>query len=139
MSNEKNLISFIPPTSFSVEFADASTGGNKLTGTISGKYTVIGNTCTVHIIGNNLVTTSATAGNRLYIRNLPFASTSASVGSVYTYLITQVGQLSASIIPTSTSIGIADSTGGAEAYVLISGMASGNNNITITLSYLIAN
>lgn len=54
-------------------FADAITGGNSFTfTTIYSKYIKVGNMVTLFCSISGLDTSSATAGNNIYIRNLPF-------------------------------------------------------------------
>jgi len=57
---------------FSVEIADAASGGNVSAGTGSGHYTKIGNICYYTISEFNLDTTGLTGTNALYFRSFPF-------------------------------------------------------------------
>jgi len=61
-------------------FADAETGGNVSVTTSGGRYTKVGRTVVAAIGGFiNIDTTGLTAGNRAWVRGLPFASNSAAL------------------------------------------------------------
>jgi hypothetical protein len=62
---------------FTPVIADASTGGNVGSATVSyAKYTKVGNKVTIAAQALNIVTTGMTAANALYVRGLPFLSAS---------------------------------------------------------------
>jgi hypothetical protein len=72
--------------SYTVNFYDASTGGNVSTGTAVGYYTRIGNQVTVTFSEFNAISTGMTAGNTLYI-SLPYATSSVATRYAGTLLV----------------------------------------------------
>ena len=72
------LLSDYEEGTWTAEFADAETGGNVSAVTAGGTYTKVGRTVVAAIGGFiNIDTTGLTAGNRAWVRGLPFASSSA--------------------------------------------------------------
>jgi hypothetical protein len=87
--------------------ADASTGGNTGSATISyAMYTKIGNQVTVTANLTNIVRSGLTTTSPFHVRGLPFtSSTQQTIGSVRTDLVTFQG----SRTMMTTSVGVADS------------------------------
>ena len=124
--------------------ADATTGGNTGSATVSGaNYTKIGRQVTVSAVLTNIVTTGMTAGNALYVRGLPFTSlsTNSSTGAALsdsvayaasrTFLTASIGGSDAWLIFISSGTGLTD------ANTLVSNITSGSSDINFTITYFV--
>lgn len=125
------------------EVADAVTGGNVATLTnAEGAYVRIGNMVWISFRCRNIGTTGLTAGNTLYVRNLPFACGpniehrgyfQPQVGS-----ITFTGQLNGVTSAGASNIIFADLTSGAPLAVLtVAAVTATNALIAGSTTYLI--
>jgi hypothetical protein len=122
--------------------ADASSGGN--TGSFSGSatYTKIGRQVTVRMYISNINTTGMTAGNTLFIRGLPFASSNTAQGNFYTYRVGRDAATASSCVNMSggsffnfalftTNSATADKT------ILVSDIVSGTSEIQVNITYFV--
>jgi hypothetical protein len=130
---------------FTPEVADAETGGNVAAGgTFNGVYTKIGRQVTVAMQNANIDTTGMTAGNDLWIRNLPFTSGGFS-GSPMFIGATRVSAITASanslgfqtmMAENTSAVRIAEMIDSANSSpILVSSINSGASDIWITLTY----
>jgi hypothetical protein len=67
---------------FTLKFADATSGGNESSSTLSGKYTKIGNVVYFVISVFNLSTAGLTSGNIAYITGFPFSNSGANAYAI---------------------------------------------------------
>ena len=119
---------------------DASSGGNQATtATAVGRYTKIGRLVTVQWEVTDINTTGLTAGNALYIRGLPFASSSATTqfGTPAVSGVTFSGYLTAGVFSGSSFPIYSSSSGGSLADIKVSAVASGTADIWGTLTYIV--
>jgi len=121
------------------ELADASSGGNTATGTANGWYTKVGNLVTIGIRLLNIDTTGMTSSNDLFIRNLPFASSSTSYGNVGGVLLDRL-TFTGYVVPVQQSgashINLRDVSSGAfDANLLVSSITSTGSDIELSLQY----
>jgi hypothetical protein len=75
-SSDPNTLDDYEEGTFSPYIYDAGTGGNQSSTSWGGIYTKIGNTVTIQLQGANIDTTGLTAANLIYLRDLPFTSSS---------------------------------------------------------------
>jgi hypothetical protein len=135
-----NLLDSYEEGTFTPEVADATTGGNTGSGSFSGVYTKVGNIVNVHIALTNITTSGMTSGNTFYVRNLPFATKSASINYQYTCWIDNI-TYSGFVTPYSgsgvTIIDLRESNSGApETIIKVSDLTSGSADIYISGTYL---
>ena len=137
------LLNWYEEGTFTPVVADASTGGN--TGSFSGSatYTRIGRQVTVRMYISNINTTGMTAGNTLFIRGLPYASSNTAQGNFYTY---RVGRDAATVsscvnIPGSVSYFVfslfTTNSATADKTILVSDIVSGTSEIQATITYFV--
>lgn len=116
--------------------ADAATGGNTGTASVSGLYTKIGDVVFLQgwVIDAN--TTGMTAGNQFYVRGLPFAPRSSTLfrytGSIITTAVTFTQYLVPWVAPGESAFRISDVNVG---NIPVSAVASGTADLYFTLSY----
>lgn len=126
----------------SIELADAITGGNTATGSIIATYSKIDDDVTLFINCSSINTTGMTAGNNLYVRNLPFAvDASAATGSVqvafYNWTPAATGR-AAYAYPSlsSTRINIRECLdSGSTSAVTVGQLTSGTAGLTMQITY----
>ena len=139
--NADNTLDDYEEGTFTPVVADASAGGNTASvSTINGWYTKVGRQVTVYIALININTTGMTAGNFLYIRNLPFAALNTtsgnSIGSVevdnidFTGYVTAAISLSQSYLLLKDNI---DSSG--EAVLTVASVLSSLSDIKVIITY----
>ena len=88
-TSSSNVLDEYEEGTFSVEVADASSGGNTATlaaGT-QAYYTKVGRLVTLNLRIININTTGMTAGNQVFIRNLPFNTRSSHVPAETVYTV----------------------------------------------------
>lgn len=109
-----------------LEIADAPTGGNVSSKTLSGFYTKIGKKVDYSVGGFNIPTTGMTAGNSLYLRGLPFTSfsTVGTPGSIVSEQVIFTGAFITPVVSASTS------------YITLVNSVSGGNDSTLTVAAL---
>jgi hypothetical protein len=137
-----------PTGTWTPEIADAATGGNTSSGTYNGYYSKNGNNVTITVSCVNIVTTGLTAGNDIFIRNLPYTPISAAG-----VLLNFTGVVSSEELSYSTGGGgatitseILDGTSyiklaenqavSGKDYIIVSQAVSGSTDIYFTMSYL---
>jgi hypothetical protein len=123
--------------------ADAASGGSTGTYTLIGAatFTRVNNLVTVTASLQNVNTSGMTASNELFIRGLPFTSTSGnrSVGAVLLDSVTYTGAYAVAVVGGSAShVGLrAIQNPGVDTIVLVSDVSSGSGDIQFTISYFI--
>lgn len=128
---------------FTPEVYDNSTGGNQAAsyGTRQGFYTRKGNTVSVYVNLVDIVKTGMTGSNPIYIRNLPFASTSGALGgpSNAALKVEGIAFTNSPYIRIGTSVSRLllefPVSGSTITQILVSAMTSGSNAITFRLTY----
>jgi hypothetical protein len=131
-------------TSFTPEFADASSGGNKASfSTQKGSYTVRNGRCYIQIALTNINTSGMTSGNDVYITGLPFTSRddilNYAVGSINMSSVTFSGQVAPIIPHNANYIRLAETGSGVSAdYIRVSEISSGVADIWLSINYEIA-
>jgi len=124
--------------------ADAASGGNTASlGTAYGAYSKIGNQITLFCRLVNIDTSGMSSGNLIYIRGVPFSSSSngsASSGTVRFDQVTFSGS-PVSIIPDSASYVLLyeNSSGTADAGLTVAAIAGTATDIFFTMTYLDSN
>jgi hypothetical protein len=122
--------------------ADASSGGN--TGSFSGSatYTKIGRQVTVRMYISGINTTGMTAGNTLFIRGLPYASSNTAQGNFYTYRVGRDASTVSSCVNMSGGsffnfalFTVLSAT--ADKTILVSDIVSGTSEIQATITYFV--
>jgi hypothetical protein len=132
---------------FTPEVADAETGGNVAAGgSYAGKYTKIGRQVTVNIQASNINTTGMTAGNDLWIRNLPFTAGSFT-GTPIFIGATRVSAITAAANSLGFSSGLEEGASAIRVFemidalnsapILVSSISSGASDIWINLTYFV--
>ena len=120
--------------------ADAATSGNTGTFLGGGRYTKVGNLCTVVVNLVNINTSGMSGSNDLFIRGLPFTAENVTnnfgVGSVSCSSITYSGQLTCDVVPNKTYLNVIESASGATRDVItVSQIASGAGDLLFTITY----
>lgn len=131
--------SFYETGTFTPVVADASSSGNTATGTLTGEFTRIGNKVHVELSLVNINTAGMTAGNDLWVTNLPFTSsaTGAVVGSVSVQSISFTGYLVIRLLQSATAFRIAENTTSSNIDLLIvSDATSGSADIICAFDYI---
>jgi len=122
--------------------ADASSGGN--TGSFSGSatYTKIGRQVTVRMYISGINTAGMTAGNTLFIRGLPYASSNTAQGNFYTYRVGRDAATASSCVNMSGGsffnfalFTVLSAT--ADKTILVSDIVSGTSEIQATITYFV--
>lgn len=123
------------------EIADSATGGNTATGTVFGHYVRIGSLVRAVVTYQSIDTTGMTAGNTLYIRNLPFTTAHLSGGnhfvdSVNLKSVAFAGYVVLDILDQTDYVRLSEMTSGSgRNYLTVGAVNSGSGNIEGTLSY----
>ncbi len=125
------------------EVADAQTGGNTAAGTFTGYYTKIGRMVNLMCILDNIDTTGMTAGNTLYVRNLPYAPASliGAQRALSNVMMLNVAFDTSAIVTAEvpdnfTYARIAEcSSGGSRAFIKVSDLTSGTADINLQFNY----
>lgn len=134
-----NVLDYYEEGTWTPEIADAATGGNTGTATITkAKYARVGPLVTLSCEINNIDTTGMTAGNSFHIRGLPFNSSSDNytIGHCVTDNVTYTGELNPSIYTSSPAILFRSSvTAGADTILQVSAINSTVSDIALTISY----
>ena len=122
---------------WTLSFADASTGGNVSSTTGNGIYTKVGNQVTVVGAAGNIDTTGLTSGNLLYIRGLPFPSKDVSGLTAYFagsgfFSSISYSETPQPYIPDNGASYALLSDG---ANILVSALSSGAADVYITITY----
>jgi hypothetical protein len=139
-SSDANTLDDYEEGNWTPTVGDASSGGNQATtATAVGRYTKIGRLVTVQWEVTDINTTGLTAGNAVYIRGLPFASSSATTqfGTTAVTGVTFSGYLSPGIFNGSSFPIYSSSSGGSLADIKVSALASGTADIWGTLTYIV--
>jgi hypothetical protein len=122
--------------------ADATTGGNTGSASISNAtYVKIGKLVTIQAFLSNIVNTGMTAANVLYVRGMPFTSSSDnnSVGSLFTDTVTFQGSRTSAI----ANVGASDSwvsfvamdSASSDTAIDVGDIFSGSSDILFTITY----
>ena len=121
--------------------ADASSGGNTASGDFVGRYTLIGNQCTVWCRLVNINTSGMTGPNNIYIRGVPFSSSSATTQAHAAVMCDRIifdGYVVAQLPSSSAIIEFRTITSSAQDQpVVISDVTSNGSDILFTLTYRI--
>ena len=123
---------------FTPVFADASSGGNASGTTMSGRYTKIGRSVSVTILGINIDTTGLTAGSIAYIRSLPFThvATLRTPGSLRSENLTHTEELVPIVIESTAYLYIVDCiSAGATQFLTVSDVPDEDNDFRIQVTY----
>ena len=123
---------------FTPVVADASSGGNTATGTFSGRYTKVGNLVCVQLVLTNIDTTGLTAGNQLFVRDLPFTTVSGNFtnSAPYTNNVTFNGYLTSVLGSSRTFLYFQDNNSGSgNTNLIVSEINSGVSDIALTTFY----
>ena len=136
---DTNLSNYAEGT-WSPVFAGDSTAGT-YTHSTTATYTRIGNQVTVYCSLVNITETSAGSGS-IKISGLPFASASGGQGFTSASRVRQfssaVGPFYALVSPTASYVNLMYYVNGStDAPAPISGLSSGNTDITFTLTYFV--
>lgn len=134
------LLSWYEEGTWTPVIADAATGGNTATATVSGNYTRVGNAVTVTFKASSITTTGMTAGNNVYIRGLPFTNKS----NQYCYGTCDVRNVTFTTQPfmfindsVSYILLFQNSSGGGVTATLVSNLTSGSASIFGSITYLV--
>lgn len=128
---------YTPTGSFTVEVADAATAGNVASvAQALGKYTKVGDLCYATISILNINTTGLTAGNQVFIRNLPFTAHTLTNGiqplsDVDQTFVTVTTKLSGRITSATNYISMRDGTG----TMIVSQITSGTGDLYFSFAY----
>ena len=139
--NAANTLDDYEEGTFTPVVADDSAGGNTASvSTINGWYTKVGRQVTVYVALLNINTTGMTAGNFLYIRNLPFAALNTtsgnSMGSVEVDNIDFTGYVTASIGLNQSYLLLKDSIDSSgDAVLTVASVLSSLSDIKVTITY----
>jgi hypothetical protein len=139
-SSDANTLDDYEEGTWTPVVGDASSSGNQATtATAVGRYTKIGRLVTVQWEVTDINTTGLTAGNAVYIRGLPFASSSATTqfGTTAVTGVTFSGYLSPGIFNGSSFPIYSLSSGGSLVDIKVSALASGTADIWGTLTYIV--
>jgi len=138
-----NLLDDYEEGTWTPVFADAASGGN--TGTIgsttSATYTKVGNMVQLDCYVGGLNTSGMTAGNPIYIRNLPFTSSGYSTASFYTYRVGRDAATVSSCIQMSNSTTslifrlFTTNSATTDKNMLVSNIVSGTSEIIFSIVY----
>ena len=116
--------------------ADASAGGNTATGTFTGTYTKIGRMVTLNAVLVDINTSGMTSGNILYLRNLPFVTTTGHIGSNLMRSVTYSGQIAPRTLDGLSYLYFMEySSGSATSVLTVGGISSGVADIWFTVTY----
>ena len=121
---------------WTVSFYDALAGGNASPTTVTGSYVKVGMIVTARFSISNISTSGMTAGNRFYIRGLPFSSRVNSVASADLRNVTFNGNPVAVLDGSQTVLFFQDSQSGTTFDdLLVSDFPTGANSITLQITY----
>jgi hypothetical protein len=139
--NADNNLDDYEEGTFTPEVADASASGNTASvSTINGWYTKVGRQVTVYVALININTTGMTAGNFLYIRNLPFTALNTtsgnSIGSVEVDNIDFTGYVTAAIGLNQSYLLLKDNIDSSgDAVLTVASVLSSLSDIKVTITY----
>jgi hypothetical protein len=139
--NADNTLDDYEEGTFTPEVADASASGNTASvSTINGWYTKVGRQVTVYVALININTTGMTAGNFLYIRNLPFTALNTtsgnSIGSVEVDNIDFTGYVTAAIGLNQSYLLLKDNIDSSgDAVLTVASVLSSLSDIKVTITY----
>lgn len=133
-------------TTFTPELADASAGGNTATGTFYGAYSRVGDLVFVVISLVNIDTTGLTGANDIFVRNLPYAASTAPGQASYTgglfassinFVTSPLVTLTPNLIDGQNFFRITETIDNANAdSVIVSELTSGSADIFCSFAYL---
>ena len=140
--NAANTLDDYEEGTFTPVVADASTGGNTATvGTAQGWYTKVGRKVTIYISLDNINTSGMTSGNDLYIRDLPFSSTSTNpdgdaIGIVKADNINFTGYVTAELSNGNSYFLLIDNIdSGADVPLTVAAILASSSDLIITMTY----
>ena len=129
---------------FTPVIADAASGGNVAAlGASAGVYTKIGNVVYASFSAVDINTTGMTAGNSVYMQNLPFTARNLAnliqVGAVFGSAVTlTTGALYSYVGPNSTVVIFKNlNTTGSHDPLLVSDLASGTADLYCSITYVV--
>lgn len=140
-SADANTLDDYKENTFTAVVADAPSGGNTASiGSQDSFYTKIGNLATVHLELVNINTSGMTAGNSIFIRNLPFTSAgSTPQGQPGTLMLSQItfsGHPVALVGQSVTYFRMFESNSGSgQSVINVSDLTSGTADIIATITY----
>ena len=140
--NAANTLDDYEEGTFTPVVADASSGGNTATvGTAQGWYTKVGRKVTIYISLDNINTSGMTSGNDLYIRDLPFSSTSTNpdgdaIGTVKADNINFTGYVTAELSNGNSYFLLIDNIdSGADVPLTVAAILASSSDLIITMTY----
>ena len=140
--NAANTLDDYEEGTFTPVVADASTGGNTATvGTAQGWYTKVGRKVTIYISLDNINTSGMTSGNDLYIRDLPFSSTSTNpdgdaIGIVKADNINFTGYVTAELSNGNSYFLLIDNIdSGADVPLTVAAILASSSDLIVTMTY----
>jgi len=142
-TSSSNTLDSYEEGQFTPVLSDASAGGNLATvANVRGNYTKTGNQVTVHLNLNNITTTGMTAGNDFYIQGMPFTPPPYNtpnlnyLGTVRLQNVLFNGYATAEVQDNTSYIMVKEIvTGIGSTRLLVSDIASGTADISISLTY----
>jgi hypothetical protein len=144
-SADANTLDDYERGTFTPVVSDASTGGNVASGgTFRGNYVKVGDLVTATIEGINVATVGMTAGNDVFIQDLPFVSSGAGgaceayAGSAHLINIAFTGFVNGVIGSGSAVVQLEESeTGAGPDLIIVSELTSGTASFKINIFYYI--
>jgi hypothetical protein len=144
-SSDANTLDDYEEGNWTPVIADAASGGNTGTYTNGGAtYTKIGRQVTISAYLSAINTTGMTAGNNIYVRNLPFVAASGNFqGNFYTYRVGRNASTVSSSCPvTGTGAAIyfalyTTSSSTVDVTMLVSNLVSGTSEIIFSVTYFV--
>jgi hypothetical protein len=141
-SADANTLDDYEEGTWTVEFYDASSGGNVSSTTGTGYYTKVGRVVTANFGINNISTAGMTSGNVFYF-TLPFAPSNDNSGRIANPVILRVFTFPAGVSYAQVSLGAAAARGSMEwvgsgvnsTGLLVSSLASGTADLFINMTY----
>jgi hypothetical protein len=135
----ENLLDDYETGTFTPIVADALTGGNIAAGgTFSGTYVKIGKVVTIQFTLLDINTTGMTAGNTLFVQNLPFTTSASNIsaGSLMFQNVSFAGQPIAFLGVSRNYLYFREfSSGGTLSDLTVSDFTSGSADAFVQLSY----
>jgi hypothetical protein len=126
--------------SFTPVVADAPTGGNVSATVCTGKYTRVGNLVFFYINCIDISTVGMTAGNGVFVRNLPFTSSATYFPTSMVHrsnVSSTTGDSYGIVFPSTTYIALYNGTTTAASPMLVSQITTGSGDLYITGQYSI--
>ena len=142
-SSSNNLMDEYEEGTFTVEVADASSGGNTATlgaGT-QAYYTKIGRVVTINLRIVNINTSGMTSGNQVFIRGLPFNTRSSHVPAqlMYTVQVNKGSNIDAAVVGSGNSsvlpVRFVAGNGGTSACT-VGDLTSGSAQLIFAIQYI---